>query len=161
MPASVDSETSIGELYVLHQASILRLAYAYVKNRHDAEDMAQEVFLAFLANSPRFSNDAQVRAWLIKVTCNKCRDFLKSFWHRRTVTLPEDLGYLPKTASNLIHQICALEEKYRLPLHLFYYEGYSIQEIAGLLGCSPSTVGTRLDRGRKQLRAALGDDYDE
>ena len=161
MEATVDSDTAIGELVYKYHASILRLAYAYVKNRQDAEDITQEVYLAFLGNSPRFSDDVQLRAWLFKVTGNKCRDFLKSFWHKCTVALPDDLSYLPKTASTLIRKVWSLDEKYRIPLHLFYYEGYSIQEIAGLLGCSPSTVGTRLDRGRQRLRAAIGDDFDE
>jgi RNA polymerase sigma factor (sigma-70 family) len=161
MEAALDSGMAIDELFGKYQESILRLAYAYMKNRQDAEDITQEVFLAFLSSSPRFAAEGQLRAWLFRVTGNKCRDLLKSFWHRRTVALPDDLSYLPKAASALITKLWDLDEKYRIPLHLFYYEGYSIQEIAGLLGCNASTVGTRLDRGRQRLRAAIGDDFND
>lgn len=73
--------------------------------------------------------------------------------------LPEDLSYLPKREEDLMCAMLELDEKYRLPLHLHYYDGYSLSEIGKLLHCPPATVGSRLARGREKLKQKLGEDY--
>lgn len=134
--------------------ALQRLAYVYLKNIHDAEDAVQDVFLAYLRSTAVFSTEEQRRAWLMTVTANRCRSLLRSP-RRQTEPLSEELACLPAEESDLLRAVLALEEKYRLPIHLYYYEGYSIAEIAALLHRSAATVGSQLSRGREKLRKML------
>lgn len=144
-----------------YRDSILRLAYAYLKNHHDAEDVAQDVFVAFLRSRPSFSDNAAKKSWLMTVTANKCKNVLNSAWKKRNVPLTEDLSYLPQKDFDVLSFVLSLDERYRIPIHLYYYEEYSIGEIAAIIGANPATVGTRLARGRKLLKNKLGEDYYE
>lgn len=141
-------------------SAVRSLAFAYLKNCHDAEDIAQDVFVAYLTKSPVFESAQKEKAWLMTVTVNRCKSFLRSS-RRKELPLPEDLSYLPKAEYDLMSAMLALDEKYRLPLHLFYYDGYSLAEIGRILKCSPGTVGSRLARGREKLKKELGEDYFE
>lgn len=134
--------------------ALQRLAYVYLKNIHDAEDAVQDVFLAYLRSTAVFSTEEQRRAWLMTVAANRCRSLLRSP-RRQTEPLSEELACLPAEESDLLRAVLALEEKYRLPIHLYYYEGYSIAEIAALLHRSAATVGSQLSRGREKLRKML------
>lgn len=137
--------------------TLYRLAYTQLRVRADAEDVVQEVFLAYLRRAPNFADSEHERAWLIRVTLNRCRDLLRSAWRRRRGEMPDDIpAEMPHEESELLAAVTALPTRYRAPIHLYYYEGYAIREIAELLGCRPATVGTRLARGRRLLRAALG-----
>jgi RNA polymerase sigma factor (sigma-70 family) len=138
-----------------HATDIVRVAFAYVKNVHDAQDIAQEVFYACLRKAPAFMDAAHEKAWLLRVTVNKSRDFLRSAWMRRRVPLTEELPAMPEEEGGLLRAALSLEEKYRLPVYLHYFAGYSLREIAVMLSTNPSTVGTWLDRGKRQLRERL------
>ena len=141
-----------------YAADIVRLAFTYVKNVHDAEDIAQEVYLAYMRKSPAFADAAHEKAWLTRVTVNKSRDFLRSAWNRRRAPLPEELPVMPKEDNHLLQAVLALPEAYRLPVTLHYFLGYSLRDTATLLRMNPSTVGTRLGRGRRQIRERLDQD---
>lgn len=140
--------------------SIIRLAFTYVKSMADAEDIAQDVFLAYLKTAPTFESPEHEKAWLLRVTANKSKNYLKAGWFNNRESLPEDLSYLPEEENEVLAAVMELEEKYRLPIHLHYYEGYSIQEIATALSAKPATVGTWLARGRELLRGKLGGSQD-
>ena len=161
MESSTDHSESINRTIHTYSASILRFAYSYVKNRSDAEDIAQDVLVTFLQKAPVFENDAHEKSWIMKVTCNKCKDFLGSFWKKRMSDIPEDLASPVPKESSLLFYVFQLDEKYRTPVHLFYYEGYSIIEIAEITGKKPATVGTRLARARALLKSMIGDDLFE
>lgn len=113
--------------------------------------------MTYLQKVPTFETDAHEKAWLIRVTINKCKDQVKSSWYRKLVPLNDQIGYLPitDTHSVLLNAVLALDEKYRVPVHLFYYEGYAIKEIAQILQTPASTIATRLERGRNQIRKKL------
>lgn len=140
---------------------VLRAAFLYLRNTVDAEDVAQDVFLAYWQASPVFENEAARKSWLYKTTVNRCRDRLKSFWHSRRAEMTEDISYLPPEESELLRCLMELDTKYRIPLHLHYYEGYSIKEIAKILRLRPATVGSRLHRGKEKLRIMLGGSINE
>ena len=140
--------------------AVQSLAFTFLKNRQDAEDTAQDVFVTYLTKSPEFESVQKEKAWLMQVTVNRCKSLLRRSC-RTELPLTEDLSYLPREEYDLIHAMLALDEKYRLPLHLHYYEGYSLAEIGKLLKCSPATVGSRLFRAREKLKNELGDDYFE
>lgn len=144
----------------LYGRNVQSLAYTYVKNRYDAEDIAQEVFLVYLLKAPEFESPQKEKSWLMTVAANQCRSFLRSI-RRTEEPLPDDLSYLPKQEFDLIQAVLSLEDIYRVPLHLHYYEGYSLAEIGKLLRCPTATVGSRLSRGRDKLKTILGEDYFE
>lgn len=131
------------------------LAFVYLKNKHDAEDVSQDVFLAYLRKAPRFLSAQKEKSWIMTVTVNKCRDMLRAK-HREDLPLTEDLSYIPQEESEVLRAVLELEPIYRMPIHLHYYEGYSIKEIAALLRVRPGTVGSRLSRGREILKKRLG-----
>lgn len=160
MNAFADYSEGIADIVQTYSASILRFAFAFLKNRADAEDIAQEVFIAYLKKRPRFDSEAKRKSWMLKVTANKCRNVLKSSWNRRT-EMPDNLPCMPEEDKKTLTALLALEEKYRIPMHLHYYEGYAISEIAALLNTKPATVGTWLARGRSLLRTALEDGKDD
>ena len=141
-----------------YSGSVLRLAFAYLKSRTDAEDIAQEVFLAYMLKKPSFDIEPRKKAWLMRVTANKCKNHLKAIRRRVVVPLSENLGELTTADAGLMDCVLNLDEKYRISIHLHYYEGYSIDEIARLMHAKPATVGTWLARGRSQLKSMIGDD---
>ena len=151
----------IRKLVIMYRDSILRLAYAYLKNHTEAEDVAQDVFVTYIKKEPVSETEAKRKAWLMQVTVNKCKNILRSAWKKRTVAITDDLTYMPPANAHVIECVFALDEKYRVPIHLFYYEGYSISEIAQMLDVKSATVGTWLARGRSLLRDMIGDDDDE
>ena len=130
---------------------ILRLAYTYLKSTHDAEDICQNIFLKLLTGGQTFDSPAHEKAWIIRAA------------HRRNVGL-EAAAATPAPAapdSDVLDAVMALPRKYREAVYLHYYEGYSVREIASLLGQSESAVSAHLSRGRKSLRTTLGGDLYE
>lgn len=139
-----------------YSRTVLKIAFTYTKNVPDAEDIAQDVFLALFREKKDFHSEEHLKAWLIRVTVNKSKNHVKSSWLAKRKEMPEDLSYLPKEHNDILQAVLSLDDKYRLPIHLFYYEGYSIEEIAQILKMPSATVGTRLRRGREQLKIMLG-----
>ena len=142
----------------LYADMVFRLAYSYLKNRADAEDVMQETLLKLYTQDP-FDTPEHERFWVVRVAVNECRRLLRSPWRCRTGPLEE----APEPAAQedsleLLSAVRALPDKYSAVIHLYYYEGYSIKEIAKTLGLPAATVGTRLARGRERLRQMLKED---
>ena len=142
-----------------HGSAVYRLAYARTGRREDAEDVTQETFLRLVRAAPVFQDDAHCRAWLLRVAAHCAADVFRSPWRKRDVpleTAAEAVTPMPEEADgSVLAAVCALPEKYRLPVHLFYYEGCSIAETAAILGRRESTVRTQLTRARAMLRERL------
>lgn len=144
--------------YVLDTYSkmIVRLAFTYTKSLCDAEDIAQDVFVSLIEKNKTFENSEHEKAWLIRVTVNKSKNFVKSSWVKKTVPIDEAMTKTTEEKSDdILEEVLKMPEKYRTVIHLFYYEGYSINEIAEILGKSTGTIGTWLSRGRKILKERL------
>lgn len=154
-----DLNNALKNAVTAHSKNLVRLAFTYTKSVQDAEDIVQEVFFTYLDKAPSFVDEAHEKAWLIRVTVNKCKDALRK---RKSSPLPlsEDIVSLPPEERTVLFAVLELEDKYRLPLHLHYYEGYSIAEIAQILQANPATVGSWLQRGRALLKNQLGGDTD-
>ena len=137
---------------------VYRIALSWFRNPVDAEDAAQTVMLRLWQSGVTFPDDSQLRYWLTRVTVNVCKDVWRNPWRRRTVPLDQQ-GSPPSFAEPehqaLYDAVTALPVKYRLPLYLYYYEGYSTAEVGELLGLKPSAVQTRLARAREKLKALL------
>ncbi len=136
-------------------ADLVRFAYSYLLNHADAQDAVQDAFVSYMKHAPVFSDTEAEKAWLIRVTANKCKNMLRSGWFKSREPLSEELP-ADEESREVIRAMGKLPGKYRWPVHLHYYEGYSIAEIAQMLGAREATVGTWLSRGRELLRRELG-----
>lgn len=135
---------------------LLRLSYSYLGSTADAEDVVQEALLALLERGKPFKDTEHEKAWLIKVTVNKCKNCLKAAWRSRRSPMPaEAAAPVPEEPLGVLEAVMALPPLYRIPIHLHYCEGWSTGEIAAMLGVSPVTARTRLHRGRAMLRDVL------
>ena len=139
---------------------VFRIAYTYMRNAPDADDVTQDVFVKLLRSDTAFENERHLRRWLVRVTVNACRSLFRTPWRR--VEDIEDYAHqlaMPsKEHEDLFAAVMRLPERYRVPMVLFYYGGFSTDEIAGLVHARPATVRARLSRARARLRAQLGDD---
>ena len=145
--------------------AVYRLALSQTRSKADAEDVYQDVFLRLLGQEASAWDGEHLRAWLLRCTVNRCHD-LHRFRLRRPVLaladLPETAAEADSGAAELWDAVARLPEKLRVPIHLYYAEGYSTGEIAGLLDIPAATVRTRLRRARKRLKDLLGgDDHEE
>ena len=146
--------TCLAQLYI---DTVYRVALNYLKSPSDADDITQNVFLKLLQEKKPFDSDEHVKRWLIRVTVNECKNLVRSRWWRAE-SIEEYAGQLAfdnQTQSDLFHMVMALPRKYRLPIYLHYYEGYSTQEIGQMLKLPKNTVCTQLKRGRELLKESL------
>jgi len=147
--------------YLVEQYSdmILRLGYSWLGDMDDAKDICQEVLLKLITDEHTFSDQGQERAWVVRLAINQCKNWKKSAWFRHRAPLEEGLRLAVEAPEpedgSLLEQLRRLPAKYRQVLYLRYYEGYEVQEIAKLLGCSPGLVSTHLARARIKLRKQL------
>lgn len=147
-------------LYEQHRDMVYRLALAALRSPQDAEDVVQDVFLK-LIDGRHPPESGKERPWLIKVTVNACRDLMRSPWRRKQEPL-EEIPFQQPEEMGLYEALMSLPGKYRVVIHLHYYEGYTGAEIARILRLSPSAVSMRLSRARTLLRSKLKEDgYEE
>lgn len=140
---------------------VWRLALARTANVSDAEDVFQEVFLRYFRHEDRFDSDEHRKAWLIRCTVNRAKSLLASPWRHRTVPLDTAAQVGVEDEYREVYSaVLSLPAKYRAVIHLFYFEGLSVAEIAAALGAAEGTVKSRLSRGRALLREALKEDVD-
>ena len=154
------TDPSFEEAVEQYGDTVFRLAYSYLKNRADAEDVMQEALLKlYLARKP-FQSPEHRRHWVLRVAVNECKKLLRSPWRRRTGPLEEadEPVFDTPAQSELFQQVMALPPKYRAAVYLYYYEGYPVKEVAALCGLKESTAQTRLQRARERLKKELSDD---
>lgn len=139
-------------------------AFQVCGNAADAEDAAQEALLRYHLSDKEFENQEHIRAWLLRVAVNWAKNISRSFWRRNTLPLEEYMETLTfdcQESREIFREVMALPEKYRLVIHLYYYEDYSVQEIGRILGIHESNVKVRLSRGRQMLKATLQEVWDD
>ena len=143
---------------VVHQWGdmVYRLALARTANVSDAEDVFQEVFLRYFRHEDKFQSDEHRKAWLIRCTVNRAKSLTASPWKKRTVPLEtaEEVG-VEDDYREVYSAVLSLPGKYRSVIHLHYFEGLSVQEIARMLQVAEGTVKSQLSRGRTLLREML------
>lgn len=134
---------------------ILRIAYQNLKVQADSEDVVQSVFIK-LISQPKFKDEAHMKAWLIRVTINLCKDFNKIVWYRKTEGLSDKLMIpFTKEEQGVLEEVFKLSKDYRNVIYLYYFEGYSIREIASILNKNENTISSQLSRARKMLKNIL------
>lgn len=139
---------------------VYRLAYSQTRCRADADDIYQEVFLRYFQKRPPFASEDHRRAWLLRVTVNRCRTLFASAWFRHRAPLEEGIGGAEREETGLDEALQALRPGDRMVLHLFYYEELSVQEIGQLLGRKESTIRTQLCRARRRLAQIMKGESD-
>ncbi len=154
----------IEEVIARYKSTVFGLALAKTGSKADAEDVFQNVCLAYYQSGKSFADENHRRAWLLRTTLNHCKRLTTSTWRRRTVPLEEDSrgeDFTFQTAEeNAVWQaVQALDESLRLPIYLFYFQELTTRQIAQALGVGEGAVRMRLSRGRSRLRELLKGDY--
>ena len=154
--------TDTGILAEKYKNALFAAAFSVCKNPQDAEDAVQDAFIKYHSMQKEFESEEHIKAWLLRVAINRARDISRSFFRKNSVALEDYLETLTFSFPgdrSLFETVMGLPEKYRLALHLFYYEDYSVKEIASLLSIREGSVKTRLSRGRAMLKDILKEDW--
>lgn len=155
---------SLHELAAMYQDNLFAVAFNICQNTQDAEDVIQDTFVQYYTTKKEFDSEEHIRAWLIRVAVNKAKNVTRTFWRRNKVSIEdsmETLTFETPESENLFETVMQLPEKYRIVIHLYYYEDYSVGEIAKILKLSESNVKTRLMRGRAMLREVLKEEWND
>ena len=152
------------ELAERYRSSLFAAAFNVCKNAADADDIVQETFLQYHMAKCEFASEQHIRAWLIRVAINKAKNVNRSFWRQHKIPLEdymETLAFESPQDNALFETVMNLPQKYRVVIHLFYYEDYTVREIADMLRLKESNVRVRLMRGRKLLKQTLKEDWED
>lgn len=135
---------------------LFKIAMVHLGNRDDSEDAVQEAFIKLLYNAPPFNEQEHQKAWLIRVLTNICKNMVTSIWHRRVIKKQDIEVYCDSPSDiQLVESVLRLPFKYKAVIHLYYYEDYTVRQIAETLKISESAVKMRLKRGREMLKMEM------
>lgn len=153
------SEAEINRAIEEYADMVWRVCLYHLKNQADTEDVFQNVFLKYMLHEEAFYNREHEKAWILRVSINACKDYLKSFFRRNVISL-EVLGEIeseiPEEHREVLEAVLSLPEKYKDTIYLYYYEGYPVAEIGKILGKKENTIYSLLSRGRELLKKELG-----
>lgn len=148
-------------VFMRYNEMVYRLAFARTFSSFDSDDILSEVFLRYIRNKPDIKSEEHLKAWLIRVTSNCTNSHFSSSWKKKTVALEDNIAIYMKEKSEVYYAMSDLPEKYRIIVHLFYYEDMSVSEISSALSIGESAVKTRLFRARDMLKEKLkGGNYE-
>lgn len=150
----------VREIYERHADNIYKLCYSYMKNSQDAQDALQNTFVKLMRVQKEFESVNHEKAWLIVTAGNTCKDMLKSWWHKKTVSYDDNILEDIEGSEDdreLMEEILGLPTNIRVSVYLHYYEGYSSAEIGKLLKKGDGTIRGYLQKGRKLLKERLGE----
>ncbi|NMB27951.1 MAG: sigma-70 family RNA polymerase sigma factor [Tissierellia bacterium] len=156
--SSLYTNSEIIDIYNRNVDTVYRISLMYLKNTPDAEDAVQDIFFKLIHGNHKFENLEHEKAWLIVTSQNYCKNILKNWWRKKRIDINSILE--PSYIENLPHdntwqQVLSLPNKYKMVIYLYYYEGYSTDEISEILKTKSSTIRTRLCRARKKLKIIL------
>lgn len=160
MSSLLRTDKEIMDIYYRHADTVYYICYSFMKNKPEAEDMMQETFLRLISTGKVFDSERHEKAWLIVTASNLCKNSLKKHW-RRDESIEDNPALaesVAKSDNEVLEAILALPRDYKTVVYMYYYEGYSGEEIARYLRCPHATVRTRLARARKLLKQMLGGD---
>ena len=153
------------ERYIdMYRKSVLGTALCYVRNTSDAEDILQEAFIKLYTYKGRFDSAEHVKAWLLRCTINLCKSLLRSYWYKFSEPLEAAETRVHCDEHNdgtVTEALRKINGKNRIVLYMYYYEGYSADEIAKITHSTVNSVMLRLSRGRRQLKELLIDERND
>ncbi len=159
------TQISIEDLMDEYGNEVYKIAYVYVKDKHMAEDIFQEVFYKVMKSYHQFREDSHIKTWIIRITINTCKDYLRSSWLRRVtltekyeestdVIMPSD--FIKQEENQVLYDaIYKLPSKYKEVVILYYFKEYSYEEISEVLRIPKGTVQSRLSRAKLKLKQLL------
>lgn len=154
----------VKELFEKYQNNLYAAAFNVCRDAEDAKDVVQDTFIQYHLLKKDFDNEQHIRAWLIRVAINKAKNMNRTFWRKNKVPLEkyiETLAFETPESEELFETVMKLPEKYRIVIHLFYYEDYTVHEIADILKITESNVKVRLSRGRVMLKEKLQEEWED
>lgn len=155
---------SVDDVFQKYGDRIFSAAFSVCRSQADADDVVQDTLIRYYALGMDFESEPHLKAWLLRVAINRAKDIVSSFWRRNTVgweTYMEQLVFEAPEDSRLFASVMRLPEKYRTVIHLFYYEGYAVEEIAAILRAPKGTVKSQLSRARKLLKNLLQEEWND
>ena len=155
---------SATEAYEKYADRVFAAAFAVCRDRADADDVTQDTFTRYIARDQQYESEEHIKAWLLRVAVNRARDMTRAFWRKNRVPWEDHMAELPfeePADSRLFAAVMALPERYRTAIHLFYYEDWTIAQIASALHAREGTVKSWLSRGRKLLKNILMEEWDD
>lgn len=152
------TDVEIARVYEKFVNTVYKVCFMLLKNVSETEDATQNVFIKFMKDNKEFQSDEHIKAWLIVTAKNECINMLKH-WFRAKRSDNDVLAEMTYTddfeKGQLLEKVLSLNEKFRLPVYLYYYEGYSTAEISEMLGIKHSTIRTYMKKGREKLKIIL------
>jgi RNA polymerase sigma factor (sigma-70 family) len=152
------------QVIATYKDRIFAIGLTMLKNPDDAEDVVQETFLRYHTYKKDFESKEHIESWLYKVAINKAKDIQRKFWRRKQVSMEDYMATIPFDRSQdeeLFQAVMALPSKYSIVIHLYYYEDYSIKEIAQQLKLNEGNVKVRLSRARQLLKKQLKENWND
>ena len=158
------TDKEITQAYETYVDMVYRLCFTILKNQFDTEDAVQNTFVKLMRYPKRFDSPEHEKAWLLVTASNTCKDALRRTSRREEpleaqTDLPAPSDSDPASRA-VLEAVLALPLKYRTPVYLYYYEGYSGAEIAAMLHKPASTIRNYLHEARQKLKQQLGGDFD-
>ncbi|MGN0583718.1 MAG: RNA polymerase sigma factor [Oscillospiraceae bacterium] len=158
------TDETINDVIQKYKNTVYGLAFTNTGNKHDAEDIFQEVFLLYFTKGVHFDNETARKMWLVRTTVNKCRQSKFSTWNMRVDKLEnlddiQTVEFESSEESSVYTAVMELPENYRLPVYLYYFIGMPVKEIAAVLHVRSNTVNVRMTRARNILKEKLKEDY--
>lgn len=157
---SLKKKDCVESIIQKYSDTVYKLAFARMRNKEDADDVFQEVFLSYIKNAPEFENDAHEKSWFIRVTLNCCKDIWRTRQRQDYIPLDEceDICDAESASQSLEYALERLDESEHILIHLYYYEGCSCSEIAKALGKNAASVRMSLTRARRALKKYIEED---
>lgn len=148
--------TRFDEIYNLYSKDVYRLVYSYLFSIPDTEDVLQKSFIKLYKNNKILSlSNEEIKKWLFKTSINETKDLLKSPWRKLITMIDKDINISYNKEDSILEPLKNIPRDYRIPLYLYYYEGYSIKEISVLIKKTESAVKMRLSRGKEKLKMEM------
>ena len=154
---------TVEEAFQKYGDRVFSVAFSICRSREDGDDVVQDTFLKYHISNLEFQDENHLKAWLLRVAINRARDITAAFWRRNRVSWEEymdELEFVQPEDRTLFQAVMSLPGKYRVVIHLFYYEECSIREISALLHTGEGTIKSRLSRGRQLLKTKLTEDLE-
>ena len=152
---------NIEEKVLKYSDMVYRIAYSMTNKQSDAEDIYQEVFIKLFEKDIKFVDEEHEKAWIIRVTINQCKMLRRKSIFKKEVSLDDNIDYETTNEEyHVLEYVKKLPIKYNTVVYLYYYEGYQINEIAGILDTTEGTVKSQLSRARNLLKEMLKGEFD-
>ena len=156
--SALRTDEEITRVYEKYVDTVYRVCFMMLKNASETEDATQNVFIKYMRDDKEFESEEHLKAWFIVTAQNECKNMLKHWFRAKRDNIDDvaEEAYVDDDSKkDLLEKVFSLDEKYRMPIYLYYYEGYSTSEISEMLNIKHSTIRTYMAKGREKLKLLL------